>query len=262
MIKNIKKKIILFFLIVLSIFGLNSIISTSKIDKTVNAAGTNINQWVSIAGTNVKVKVCYTEDLFVAEDYSNCITSVPTSGEFYMTAFVDIGTSLSSMQLVWDLNSTEVESTTSILGIDVTNDGNALWDNTTLDDKSDQVTGSISNPRRKPFSKLPSLPGRTTGSNYIEGNAENYLYTTGVTEPSPILTNSQIFYGPGQTTGDISSGIYAIFKIRIRLNSGVTTFSSTCISMRVAETTGGNQIQLQTLILMLPQVHLQPLKLR
>lgn len=239
MIKNIKKKIILFFLIVLSIFGLNSIISTSKIDKTVNAAGTNINQWVSIAGTNVKVKVCYTEDLFVAEDYSNCITSVPTSGEFYMTAFVDIGTSLSSMQLVWDLNSTEVESTTSILGIDVTNDGNALWDNTTLDDKSDQVTGSISNPRRKPFSKLPSLPGRTTGSNYIEGNAENYLYTTGVTEPSPTLTNSQIFYGPGQTTGDISSGIYAIFKIRIRLNSGVTTFSSTCISMRAAETTGG-----------------------
>lgn len=239
MIKNIKKKIILFFLIVLSIFGLNSIISTSKIDKTVNAAGTNINQWVSIAGTNVKVKVCYTEDLFVAEDYSNCITSVPTSGEFYMTAFVDIGTSLSSMQLVWDLNSTEVESTTSILGIDVTNDGDALWDNTTLYDKSDQVTGSISNPRRKPFSKLPSLPGRTTGSNYIEGNAENYLYTTGVTEPSPILTNSQIFYGPGQTTGDISSGIYAIFKIRIRLNSGVTTFSSTCISMRVAETTGG-----------------------
>lgn len=239
MIKNIKKKIILFFLIVLSIFGLNSIISTSKIDKTVNAAGTNINQWVSIAGTNVKVKVCYTEDLFVAEDYSNCITSVPTSGEFYMTAFVDIGTSLSSMQLVWDLNSTEVESTTSILGIDVINDGNALWNNTTLDDKSDQVTGSISNPRRKLFSKLPSLPGRTTGSNYIEGNAENYLYTTGVTEPSPILTNSQIFYGPGQTTGDISSGIYAIFKIRIRLNSGVTTFSSTCTSMRAAETTGG-----------------------
>lgn len=239
MIKNIKKKIILFFLIVLSIFGLNSIISTSKIDKTVNAAGSNINQWVSIAGTNVKIKVCYTEDLFVAEDYSNCITSVPTSGEFYMTAFVDIGTSLSSMQLVWDLNSTEVESTTSILGIDVTNDGDALWDNTTLGDKSDNVTGSISNPRRKPFSKLPSLPGRTTGSNYIEGNAENYLYTTGVTEPDPTISNSELFYGPGQTTGDISSGIYAIFKIRIKLNSGVTTFSSTCISMRVAETTGG-----------------------
>lgn len=239
MIKNIKKKIILFFLIVLSIFGLNSIISTSKIDKTVNAAGSNINQWVSIAGTNVKIKVCYTEDLFVAEDYSNCITSVPTSGEFYMTAFVDIGTSLSSMQLVWDLNSTEVESTTSILGIDVTNDGDALWDNTTLCDKSDNVTGSISNPRRKPFSKLPSLPGRTTGSNYIEGNAENYLYTTGVTEPNPTISNSELFYGPGQTTGDISSGIYAIFKIRIKLNSGVTTFSSTCTSMRVAETTGG-----------------------
>lgn len=239
MIKNIKKKIILFFLIVLSIFGLNSIISTSKIDKTVNAAGSNINQWVSIAGTNVKIKVCYTEDLFVAEDYSNCITSVPTSGEFYMTAFVDIGTSLSSIQLVWDLNSTEVESTTSILGIDVTNDGDALWDNTTLGDKSDNVTGSISNPRRKPFSKLPSLPGRTTGSNYIEGNAENYLYTTGVTEPNPTISNSELFYGPGQTTGDISSGIYAIFKIRIKLNSGVTTFSSTCTSMRVAETTGG-----------------------
>lgn len=239
MIKNIKKKIILFFLIVLSIFGLNSIISTSKIDKTVNAAGSNINQWVSIAGTNVKIKVCYTEDLFVAEDYSNCITSVPTSGEFYMTAFVDIGTSLSSMQLVWDLNSTEVESTTSILGIDVTNDGDALWDNTTLGDKSDNVTGSISNPRRKPFSKLPSLPGRTTGSNYIEGNAENYLYTTGVTEPNPTISNSELFYGPGQTTGDISSGIYAIFKIRIKLNSGVTTFSSTCTNMRVAETTGG-----------------------
>lgn len=239
MIKNIKKKIILFFLIVLSIFGLNSIISTSKMDKTVNAAGTNINQWVSIAGTNVKVKVCYTEDLFVAEDYSNCITSVPTSGEFYMTAFVDIGTSLSNMQLVWDLNTSEVESTTSILGIDVKNDGDALWDNTTLGDKSDNVTGSISNPRRKPFSKLPSLPGRTTGSNYIEGNAENYLYTTGVTELNPTISNSELFYGPGQTTGDITGGTYVIFKVRIKLNPGVKNFNSTCISMRVAETTGG-----------------------
>lgn len=240
MIKNIKKKIILFFLIVLSIFGLNSIISTSKMDKTVNAAGTNINQWVSIAGTNVKVKVCYTEDLFVAEDYSNCITSVPTSGEFYMTAFVDIGTSLSSLQLVWDLNSTEVSNVDSIFGISSSDDSKRLTNLSIVDiDTAKKIKNSIDNPDWDPFSHLPVLPGRTTGSNYIEGTAQNFLYTTGVTEPDPTISNSELFYGPGQTTGDISSGIYVIFKIRIKLNSGVTTFSSTCKSMRVAETTGG-----------------------
>ena len=146
MIKNIKKKIILFFLIVLSIFGLNSIISTSKIDKTVNAAGTNINQWVSIAGTNVKVKVCYTEDLFVAEDYSNCITSVPTSGEFYMTAFVDIGTSLSSMQLVWDLNTSEVSNVDSIFGLSSADDSKKLTNLSIVDrDTAKKIKNSILN---------------------------------------------------------------------------------------------------------------------
>lgn len=240
MIKNIKKKIILFFLIVLSIFGLNSIISTSKIDKTVNAAGTNINQWVSIAGTNVKVKVCYTEDLFVAEDYSNCITSVPTSGEFYMTAFVDIGTSLSSMQLVWDLNTSEVSNVDSIFGLSSADDSKKLTNLSIVDiDTAKKIKNSIDEPDWDPFSDLPVLPGRTTGSNYIEGTAQNFLYKTGVTEPDPTISNSELFYGPGQTTGDITGGTYVIFKVRIKLNPGVTNFNSTCTSMRVAETTGG-----------------------
>lgn len=240
MIKNIKKKIILFFLIVLSIFGLNSIISTSKMDKTVNAAGTNINQWVSIAGTNVKVKVCYTEDLFVAEDYSNCITSVPTSGEFYMTAFVDIGTSLSSMQLVWDLNTSEVSNVDSIFGLSSADDSKKLTNLSIVDrDTAKKIKNSIDDPDWDPFSDLPVLPGRTTGSNYIEGTAQNFLYKTGVTEPDPTISNSELFYGPGQTTGDITGGTYVIFKVRIKLNPGVTNFNSTCTSMRVAETTGG-----------------------
>lgn len=240
MIKNIKKKIILFFLIVLSIFGLNSIISTSKIDKTVNAAGTNINQWVSIAGTNVKVKVCYTEDLFVAEDYSNCITSVPTSGEFYMTAFVDIGTSLSSMQLVWDLNTSEVSNVDSIFGLSSADDSKKLTNLSIVDrDTAKKIKNSIDDPDWDPFSDLPVLPGRTTGSNYIEGTAQNFLYKTGVTEPDPTISNSELFYGPGQTTGDITGGTYVIFKVRIKLNPGVTNFNSTCTSMRAAETTGG-----------------------
>ncbi len=240
MIKNIKKKIILFFLIVLSIFGLNSIISTSKIDKTVNAAGTNINQWVSIAGTNVKVKVCYTEDLFVAEDYSNCITSVPTSGEFYMTAFVDIGTSLSSMQLVWDLNTSEVSNVDSIFGLSSADDSKKLTNLSIVDrDTAKKIKNSIDDPDWDPFSDLPVLPGRTTGSNYIEGTAQNFLYKTGVTEPNPTISNSELFYGPGQTTEDITGGTYVIFKVRIKLNPGVTNFNSTCTSMRVAETTGG-----------------------
>lgn len=240
MIKNIKKKIILFFLIVLSIFGLNSIISTSKMDKTVNAAGTNINQWVSIAGTNVKVKVCYTEDLFVAEDYSNCITSVPTSGEFYMTAFVDIGTSLSSMQLVWDLNTSEVSNVDSIFGLSSAVDSKQLTNLSIVDrDTAKKIKNSIDDPDWDPFSDLPVLPGRTTGSNYIEGTAQNFLYKTGVTEPDPTISNSMLFYGAGQTTGDITGGTYVIFKVRIKLNPGVTNFNSTCTSMRAAETTGG-----------------------
>lgn len=60
MIKNIKKKITFLFLIVLSAFGFCSIVNTSKDDKTVNAAGSNINQLITIPGSHTQVRICYT----------------------------------------------------------------------------------------------------------------------------------------------------------------------------------------------------------
>ena len=63
MVKNIKRKIVLFFLIVLSIVGLNAF----KIEKTSNAATSNLNQWVNIGSSNTQVRICYTEDVFVNE---------------------------------------------------------------------------------------------------------------------------------------------------------------------------------------------------
>lgn len=181
MIRNIKKKIISFFLLIITIFGLFGIFNYNE-KGNVKAANNNLNQWVAIGGTNAKIRVCYTENLFVNAAYSNCITSVPSTGEFYMTVFVDVGTTLRGLEFQWNLDSTEVASTALIIGKRATTDRTALIQKAGVSSTNAASLKSCLEDPYADYTSLPDLPGRTYGSSYVEGDAISYLYSQEIIE--------------------------------------------------------------------------------
>ena len=246
MIKNIKKKIILFFLMIFSIFGLNSIISTSKIDKTVNAAGSNINQNINIPGTNTNVRVCYTEDIFISENYSNCITSVPTSGKFYITVIVNTtSSSVQGFEMRWNFGASQVNNVSLFLGNDVSTDyANLLSKTGNQTFAMNMMTGPMVG-----WAGMAGLYGRTANSQYIEGDASKYYYSTNsmAINTYKLDKNCMLFSlaKPATASADAPAGTYVAFKAYVELNAGVTSFDANCYSMRVTDngvTIGENRV--------------------
>lgn len=246
MIKNIKKKIILFFLMIFSIFGLNSIISTSKIDKTVNAAGSNINQNINIPGTNTNVRVCYTEDIFISENYSNCITSVPTSGKFYITVIVNTtSSSVQGFEMRWNFGASQVNNVSLFLGNDVSKDYENLLSKTGNQTFAmNMMTGPMFG-----WAGMAGLYGRTANSQYIEGDASKYYYSTNsmAINTYKLDKNYMLFSlaKPATASADSPAGTYVAFKAYVELNAGVTSFDANCYSMRVTDngvTVGENRV--------------------
>lgn len=246
MIKNIKKKIILFFLMIFSIFGLNSIISTSKIDKTVNAAGSNINQNINIPGTNTNVRVCYTEDIFISENYSNCITSVPTSGKFYITVIVNTtSSSVQGFEMRWNFGESQVNNVSLFLGNDVSKDyANLLSKTGNQTFAMNMMTGPMVG-----WAGMAGLYGRTANSQYIEGDASEYYYSTNsmAINTYKLDKNYMLFSlaKPATASADAPAGTYVAFKAYVELNAGVTSFDANCYSMRVTDngvTIGENRV--------------------
>lgn len=246
MIKNIKKKIILFFLMIFSIFGLNSIISTSKIDKTVNAAGSNINQNINIPGTNTNVRVCYTEDIFISENYSNCITSVPTSGKFYITVIVNTtSSSVQGFEMRWNFGASQVNNVSLFLGNDVSTDyANLLSKTGNQTFAMNMMTGPMVG-----WAGMAGLYGRTANSQYIEGDASKYYYSTNsmAINTYRLEKNYMLFSlaKPATASADAPAGTYVAFKAYVELNAGVTSFDANCYTMRVTDngvTIGENRV--------------------
>lgn len=246
MIKNIKKKIILFFLMIFSIFGLNSIISTSKIDKTVNAAGSNINQNINIPGTNTNVRVCYTEDIFISENYSNCITSVPTSGKFYITVIVNTtSSSVQGFEMRWNFGASQVNNVSLFLGNDVSTDYANLRSKTGNQTFAmNMITGPMDG-----WAEMAGLYGRTANSQYIEGDASKYYYSTNSMAINTYrLDKNYMLFSlakPATASADAPAGTYVAFKAYVELNAGVTSFDANCYSMRVTDngvTIGENRV--------------------
>lgn len=246
MIKNIKKKIILFFLMIFSIFGLNSIISTSKIDKTVNAAGSNINQNINIPGTNTNVRVCYTEDIFISENYSNCITSVPTSGKFYITVIVNTtSSSVQGFEMRWNFGASQVNNVSLFLGNDVSTDyANLLSKTGNQTFAMNMMTGPMVG-----WAGMAGLYGRTANSQYIEGDASKYYYSTNSMAMNTYkLDKNYMLFSlakPATASADAPAGTYVAFKAYVELNAGVTSFDAYCYSMRVTDngvTIGENRV--------------------
>lgn len=230
MIKNIKKKFILFFLIVLSIVGLNAF----KIEKTSNAASSNLNQWINIGNTNTQIRICYTEDVFVNESYSNCLTKVPTSGTFYITYFLkNTSNNLSGLDIRLLVDSNKVKKLTFVMG------DTLMSEMSNIASVTDQSFSQSFGMAAMFGQSYPVGYGRTASS-YIEGTAKNYLkysYSSDyLLNPSENFeTNASdsgqkdIFVGvPQQGTSNFAdSNVYALAKYKIQLHDNVKSLDLT-----------------------------------
>lgn len=234
MIKNIKKKITFLFLIVLSAFGFCSIVNTSKDDKTVNAAGSNINQLITIPGSHTKVRICYTEDVFVNEAYSNCITAVPTSGIFYITGFVkNTSGDMSDIEIQFNLNSDQIESTSLVFGI-----GTNIQDKNALKKVVDTTfaTSFTTGASNGDGSTIPAGYGRTTSS-YVEGDALTYVSYMGTLGKLNYNATNSYLYGSfsGDDSDYLDDETYVLFKYKVKLKSGATTCDVKGESLKTTE---------------------------
>lgn len=234
MIKNIKKKITFLFLIVLSAFGFCSIVNTSKDDKTVNAAGSNINQLITIPGSHTQVRICYTEDVFVNEAYSNCITAVPTSGIFYITGFVkNTSEDMSDIEIQFNLNSDQIESTSLVFGI-----GTNIQDKNALKKVVDTTfaTSFTTGASNGDGSTIPAGYGRTTSS-YVEGDALTYVSYMGTIGKLNYNASNSYLYGSfsGDNSDYLDDETYVLFKYKVKLKSGATTCDVKGESLKTTE---------------------------
>lgn len=234
MIKNIKKKITFLFLIVLSAFGFCSIVNTSKVDKTVNAAGSNINQLITIPGSHTQVRICYTEDVFVNEAYSNCITAVPTSGIFYITGFVkNTSGDMSDIEIQFNLNSDQIESTSLVFGI-----GTNIQDKNALKKVVDTTfaTSFTTGASNGDGSTIPAGYGRTTSS-YVEGDALTYVSYMGTIGKLNYNASNSYLYGSfsGDNYDYLDDETYVLFKYKVKLKSGATTCDVKGESLKTTE---------------------------
>lgn len=234
MIKNIKKKITFLFLIVLSAFGFCSIVNTSKDDKTVNAAGSNINQLITIPGSHTQVRICYTEDVFVNEAYSNCITAVPTSGIFYITGFVkNTSGDMSDIEIQFNLNSDQIESTSLVFGI-----GTNIQDKNALKKVVDTTfaTSFTTGASNVDGSTIQAGYGRTTSS-YVEGDALTYVSYMGKIGKLNYNASNSYLYGSfsGDNSDYLDDETYVLFKYKVKLKSGATTCDVKGESLKTTE---------------------------
>lgn len=230
MIKNIKKKFILFFLIVLSIVGLNAF----KIEKTSNAASSNLNQWINIGNTNTQIRICYTEDVFVNESYSNCLTKVPTSGTFYITYFLkNTSNNLSGLDIRLLVDSNKVKKLTFVMG------DTLLSEMSNIASVTDQSFSQSFGMAAMLGQSYPVGYGRTASS-YIEGTAKNYLkysyssdYLLNTSENFETNASDSgqkdIFVGVPQlgTSNFADSNVYALAKYKIQLHDNVKSLDLT-----------------------------------
>ena len=234
MIKNIKKRITLLFLLILTIFGFSVLNQNNDSKNMVSAASSNINQLVTIPGSHTQVRICYTEDVFVNETYSNCITAVPTSGIFYITGFVkNTSGDMSDIEIQLNLNSDQIESTSLVFGI-----GTAIRDINALKKVVDSnFASSFTNGAAIGDGSMISTGYGRTNSSYVEGDALTYVsYTGTIGSLNYNATNSYLF---GSFSGDYSDYLddktYALFKYKVQLKSGVTTCDVIGESLRSTE---------------------------
>ena len=236
--KKIKKiiavylELLLIILVVMLAFNFNAKSNTSKA--------------ASSGSTNTTYSCYFTSDLFVAEDYSNVITSANPGETIFMTMVLNVPNGIDSYQINYDISDyvTAGYKFTWYTNLSATLNGGYYMNLTAGTDYLYDYIGGDScdtdsyytlaiyeslfageeyyKEGRNSYyyvSDMSEVYGRT-GTNYIEGQWTNGLSSQGFIENS-YLTSTDLFIG-GYSSSNCAAGTYIMAKIQIDIPSSAT----------------------------------------
>lgn len=205
--KKILKKIIfpiVFLTTLLMVF------STTGSKKT-EAASSNI----AFGSNGDSIRIVYTNDLFVAEDFSNEITTISdvVGNTFFITVFVNVTSSyLDSLDAMWVFNSSQISSVESI----VASDANAI--NAITGSPTDAVFYSGNMPG------FMSTGNGRTGTTTIEGNANKGMLASTLAGSITIDSTAIISKAYAEGGKYATTGTYVLSKAKVTLKNNVSSF--------------------------------------
>lgn len=223
--KIIKKLFIPILFIGLLVFAMTDFNLSGK--NKVEAASSD----VTIPGSNTSIRIVYTSDLFVAEDFSNELDGIPTSKEFYVTMFVNTTNGINALNAKWNFDASEIDTITAISYANGDEEANI-----------NSITGEVSNPFAQTTGSLYASVSRTpsyasylgsighghTGTSYLEGNGKQLIKDAGLSGQAAITTAGGVNFALSGTNVSINTATnttYIFAKFKVKLKSTASSFT-------------------------------------
>lgn len=180
---------------------------------------------VTIPGSNTSIRIVYTTDLFVSENYANEIDGIPTSKEFYVTIFVNTTNGINALNAKWNFNTSEIDTITAI-------------SSTNGDEKSniDSILGlsgrnTVGTDYRDSSTDGACYIGNVyghTGTTYLEGNAKQLIKDGGLSGQGAISASGGVNFALSGTNVSINNATnttYVLAKFKVKLKSSASSFT-------------------------------------
>lgn len=178
---------------------------------------------VTIPGSNTSIRIVYTTDLFVSENYANEIDGIPTSKEFYVTIFVNTTNGINALNAKWNFNTSEIDTITEI--ITSANGSNPATN-------INNITGDNSGMYYSVFSSMGVLMqdygNGHTGTTYLEGNAKKLIKDGGLSGQGAISASGGANFALSGTNVSINTATntsYVLAKFKVKLKSSASSFT-------------------------------------
>ena len=178
---------------------------------------------VTIPGSNTSIRIVYTTDLFVSENYANEIDGIPTSKEFYVTIFVNTTNGINALNAKWNFNTSEIDTITEI--ITSANGSNPATN-------INNITGDNSGMYYSVFSSMGMLMqdygNGHTGTTYLEGNAKQLIKDGGLSGQGAISASGGANFALSGTNVSINTATntsYVLAKFKVKLKSSASSFT-------------------------------------
>lgn len=187
---------------------------------------------VTIPGSNTSIRIVYTTDLFVSENYTNEIDGIPTSKEFYVTIFVNTTNGINALNAKWNFNTSEIDTITEIItsangSNPATAIATALNQNVDDDNDGDIYFLASSSPSKKNYRKLQGKYGKT-GENHLEGNAKQLIAHGGLSGQGAISASGGANFalsGINVSINTATNTSYVLAKFKVKLKSSASSFT-------------------------------------
>lgn len=254
-----------FISFILIVFGINL---NDNIQKSQAANNTNImNTWTTIKGpttadktvlssSNTKIYITATTDPIVGYkdgNYTNQVDGLVGGDTFYVTIFMDC-TSTSNMfsfGMCWDFNSDEIDTITDVISTNsYSNNIASETDNTSFLGFSTYYNqASVNWSNSATFSQCTTFMTNKyghTGATYLEGEAKSVIYDNNMSSGANQVNNTGVKFNSATETGQnltMNAGVYVVGKFKVKLKSGISTFSMSCNTMSVYEKKDVNALQ-------------------